>query len=146
MSKLTSAQEVAAAGDLYALCHFIGPMQKQALVHLVRGEEGSEFARILAELRRRIEAMPKTREADEENPVVHLHYFAGGSFNAWVIEKDMGDGTPDERQYQATAYVNLYGHDIADAELGYFSIQEAIDAGAELDLHWTPKPLRECAK
>jgi len=90
----------------------------------------------LAELAKVVETMPKTYETDgQHDPVVHLHYFMGG-MDWHIIERDM---MPE--QLQAFGKANLgYG-----GELGYISIDEITKAGAELDLHWQPKPLSQCA-
>ncbi|MFA5352688.1 MAG: hypothetical protein WC291_00500 [Thermodesulfovibrionales bacterium] len=57
----------------------------------------------------------------------------------------MGDGSGDERQYQAFGLITLTG-DPEDAELGYINIQELIEAGVELDLYWLPRKLRDIRK
>lgn len=123
------------------LIHFMPRNQRLALKGYLLGEEGEGFAEIINGLVERIEAMPHTYQTDGQgdDAVVHLHYF-GGSVDAWVTEKDMGDGTDDPRQLQAYGMVSL-GH---EPELGYINIQELIDSGIELDLYWTPKSRREC--
>jgi len=117
--------------------------QRMALLDAVKGEEGAYFVELLHELKMRIEAMPKTRETDGQGDkaIVWLHYFRGRC-DAWITEKDMGDGTSDTRQHQAFGKISLTGNK-EDAELGYISIEELIMNGVELDLYWTPKPLRE---
>lgn len=124
--------------------HWMGNAQRMALLAALRGEEGEYFAKMLTELQAKLESMPKTYEQDGlgEDAVVHLHYFRG-SVDAWITEKDMGDESGDLLQLQAFGKITLTG-DKDDAELGYISIQELIDNGVELDLYWTPKPLKEC--
>ena len=112
---------------------------------LLRGEEGEHFVALLTELKARIEAMPKTYETegvDASDRVAYLHYFMGG-VDGWIIEKDMGDGSSDEAQVQAFGKITLFGGGVRDAEWGYISIEELIDNGVELDLYWTPKPMKE---
>ena len=86
--------------------------------------------------------MPKTYEQDGlgEEAVVHLHYFTG-SADWWITEKD---SDPDgEGQVQAFGLADLFQD---GGELGYISLVEILAAGAELDLHWTPKPLAHARK
>jgi hypothetical protein len=124
------------------LSHFMSKAQRVTLGVLVKGEEGEGFADIVLGLAERIVNMPKTYETDGqgEDAVAHLHYFHG-SMDFYISEKDRGDITPDTRQHQAFGLA-----DMGYPELGYVSIQELIDSGIELDLYWTPKPLKECYK
>ena len=117
--------------------------QRMALLEAVKGEEGSYFVEMLTKLRERIETMPKSYETDGqgEEAVVYLHYF-WGAVDAWVTEKDMGDGSADLRQLQALGKISLTGSK-DDAEFGYISIDDLIGNGVELDLYWTPKKLKE---
>jgi len=117
--------------------------QRMALLEAVKGEEGSYFMEMLIKLRERIETMPKSYETDGqgEEAVVYLHYF-WGAVDAWVTEKDMGDGSADLRQLQAFGKISLTGSK-DDAEFGYISIDDLIGNGVELDLYWTPKKLKE---
>lgn len=66
-----------------------------------------------------------------DQAVVQLHYYTQGC--DWdITERDM-----EAEQLQAFGAADLgYG-----AELGYISIVEILECGAELDLHWTPKTL-----
>lgn len=124
------------------LSHFMSKAQRVTLGMLVKGEEGEAFADIVLELAERIVKMPKTYETDGQgnDAIAYLHYFHGG-MDFYISEKDRGDTSPDTRQHQAFGLV-----DMGYPELGYVSIQELIDNGIELDLYWTPKPLRECEK
>lgn len=118
-------------------------LQRLALVQGLKGEEKLFFAELLTGMRERIENMPKKYEQDGlgGDATAHLHYFLGG-IDAWITEKDMGDGSGDDRQHQAFGKVCLTGNK-SDAELGYVSIQELIENGVELDLYWMPKKLKE---
>lgn len=117
---------------------FIGKRQKQIVMDCIHGEEGAFFAEKMVQLHRQIEAMPKTGETDNDDAmkaIVHLHYFIG-SCDWYIIEKDSYS-----LQHQAFGWANL-GND-AYAELGYISLVEITELHAELDFHWTPKPLGE---
>ncbi len=85
-------------------------------------------------------AMPVTYQTSKlgKQAIVHLHYFLGGRVNAWITEKDKDGGT-----LQAFGKVDLFGD---GGEVGYVCIDELLEAGAELDFHWTPKPLGECGR
>ncbi|WP_017460711.1 DUF2958 domain-containing protein [Dyella ginsengisoli] len=114
---------------------FIGYSQRRVLAMLCEGEEGEFFQNRLAELRHLIDTMPKTYEqSDKEGAaVVYLHYFMGGC-DWYITEKDK-----EREQLQAFGLADLgYG-----GELGYISLVEVLQCGAELDLHWTPKTLDE---
>jgi len=138
MSNLIAAREALNK----ELVHFMPKGERAALRLALRGEEGEYMAKIVMDMVERIKTMPKSYETDGQgdDAIVYLHYF-GGSVDAWVTEKDVG--SPDDEvsgvQHQAFGLVSL-GY---DPELGYVSIQELIDSGIELDLYWTPKPLKE---
>lgn len=128
---------------LNELRHFIGASQGAAIGAALRGEEGQFFRDKLDEIAEIIRAMPATYEGDSAgmNAIVHLHYFKGGA-DWYITEKDMGasdDAIPGE-QHQAFGLADLFGD---GGELGYISIAEIIEAGAELDLYWTPKSLAD---
>lgn len=121
------------------ISHFIPALQQLVLASQIDGEEGQWFAEKLAELKQTIASMPVTYEQDGkgDDAIVHLHYFAG-SANWYITEKDMsGDGT-----LQAYGFAEVFA---GEGELGYISIAELVrNRRVELDLHWTPRPLREC--
>lgn len=117
------------------LRHYIGTSQLLVLSQSCRGEERQFFLDKLCELAQRVHAMPRVyeQEGKGDEAIAFLHYFTG-SCDWWITERD----TTDE-QHQAFGLANLgYG-----GELGYISIAELIDAGAELDLYFQPKPLKE---
>jgi len=124
------------------LRHFIGRDQIHVLNCNMRGEEGEYFKQMLVDLKVRIEQMPHTYQARGDNPMIWLHYFARGSMNWWVAEKDMGspDDAPGEEQSQAWGLADLYGD---GGEWGYIPINEIIANGGEMDLYWKPRRLRE---
>lgn len=125
------------------LKRFISKPQLSVITDSLQGEEGDFFANKVLEIAGLIEAMPQNYETDGQGTaaVVHLHYFLGG-IEAWITEKDMGDGSADDRQYWAFGLITLTG-DKGDAELGCISIEELIQNNVELDLYWTPKTLDE---
>ena len=70
-----------------------------------------------------------------DDAIVYLHYFKG-NMDWYITEKDM----IEEEQNQAFGYADL---GLGFGELGYISLIELAENGVELDLHWTPKTLRE---
>lgn len=82
-----------------------------------------------------IKGMPEVYEQDGKGDaaIVYLHYFTGGC-DWFITEKDT-----DKNQNQAFGWADLgYG-----GELGYVSLAELKKTGAELDLYWEPKTLKE---
>lgn len=125
-------------GGLFS--YFMPVSQRYAVRDMLKGEEGAALFEKMLALKKTIETMPTTYQTDGQGDaaVVHLHYFRGG-VDAWVTEKDRGDGSGEQGQFQAFGKVDLgYG-----AELGYISIAELIENDVELDLYWTPKTLGE---
>ncbi len=129
-----SIEETHAAAK--ALRGFVPAAQLGVIGTMCRGEEGDFFRAKMIEYAERIATMPKTYEQDGKGneAVAYLHYFSGAA-DWWITEKDM-----ETEQRQAFGYVDLgYG-----GELGYVSLVELCGvATVELDLHWTPKTLRE---
>lgn len=115
---------------------FIGKSQSAVLRDGLKGEEADFFRDKIAEMNRTIESMPKTYDQDGkgENATVYLHYFTPGG-DWYITEKDV-----EADQNQAFGLANPFGD---GGELGYISLPELVDAGAELDLHWTPKTIAE---
>ena len=121
------------------LMKFIGKNQRKAIQQGLMGEEGDYFAKMIVDLADRIDGMPVTYEQDGlgENAIAYLHYFKNGS-DWYITEKDVDGGVQ-----QAFGKADLYGD---GGELGYISITELLECDVELDLHWTPKPLKEIGK
>jgi hypothetical protein len=118
---------------------FMSRRQYRSMLLLAFGEEGPFFIQKVQEMAQTISTMPKTYQTQEKGlkPMVYLHYFIGGA-DWFIYEKDMeGAGT-----LQAFGLADLFQD---GGELGYISIDELVSTGigAELDLHWTPKPLEE---
>jgi hypothetical protein len=101
-------------------------------------EEADYFKDKILEVGERIAGMPKVYEQDEkyDEAIVYLHYFKGGS-DWYITEKDS-----EPQQLQAFGYVVLNGDEV-NAEQGYISLVELSGLGVELDLHFTPRTLRE---
>lgn len=101
-----------------------------------RTEEKDFFFDKFEEFAKRFETMPKTYEQDGkgDDAIVYLHYFKGGA-DWYITERDMY-----EAQHQAFGYCDL---GMGCPELGYVSLIELANVGAELDLYFTPKTLRE---
>lgn len=136
------AAPVQRAGHLGAIAflrQFIGTSQLRTMVDACRGEEGEWFKAKLVEMAERIKAMPHSYQTDGQGDaaVVHLHYFTGGA-DWFITEKDVD--ADREGQHQAFGLADLFRD---GGELGYISLVEILGCGAELDLHWTPKPLSE---
>lgn len=137
---------------LTALAEFIGRRQLAAVHDGLRGEEKSFFEEKMIELTQIVNTMPKTgeRRPQGDDAIVHLHYFAGGTANWWIIERDIGSpedtapGGPGAGQHQAFGLANFFGGPTGqDAELGYISIAEIIANHGELDFHFKPRTLLE---
>jgi len=115
---------------------FIGPAQLEVMGDACRGEEREFFKLMFVKLAEKVTTMPKTYQTDGQgdNAIVHLHYFLN-DMNWYITERDMED-----EQIQAFGYCDL---GMGYPELGYVSIEEITEAGAELDLYWTEKTLGE---
>lgn len=120
---------------------FLSAGQLEIMGDATRGDDGPFFKSKFVELAGVIDAMPKSYETDGmgNKAGVHLHYFKGDS-HWYITEKDSDED--GEGQVQAYGYVVLNG-DMQFAESGYISIAEILQYGAELDLHWTPRPLAQ---
>ncbi|MDA8205390.1 MAG: hypothetical protein M0Z36_04925 [Thermaerobacter sp.] len=147
--KVEGAQASASAGGqtslvqatvgLEVLKPFINRGQMQALWDLCRkGEEKAYFQQKVMDIAATIKTMPKTYEQDGMGlrAVAYLHYFTP-AFDFYITEKDRtGNGTQQ-------AFGLACAH---EREIGYISIRQLVEAGAELDLHWTPKTLIEIGR
>ena len=125
------------------LNQFIGKSQFLAMWEGCRGEEGAFFRTMIQELETKIKTMPKTYETDGQGDeaLATLHYFMGGS-DWWIIERDAGSPDDEEQGVQAQAFgFTCLNGDTENAEMGYISIQELIENGAELDLYYTPEKI-----
>ena len=128
--------------NVKTLKDFIGNRQLNVMTSLLRGEEGEHFENKLEEYATRVTEMPATYGTEgTETPekIVHLHYFYN-NMDWYIVEKDMGDESADTTQYQAFGLADI-GFGLSG--LGYISIDEITGLGAELDLYWTPKTVKE---
>ena len=124
-----------AAAAVTKLRGFIGRRQLAAIGELSHSEERTFFINKLVELGELVTTMPTTyqTEGQGDKAVVHLHYFTSGA-DWYIVERDSED-----EQLQALGKADFgYG-----AELGYISIVELLECGAELDLHWRTRQLAE---
>ncbi|HEY7824405.1 MAG TPA: hypothetical protein VIG24_16300 [Acidimicrobiia bacterium] len=126
---------------------FYSHQQVAVLVELVKGEEAAAIVETVNRVNKIIAEMPTTGQTedperaktiellggDPDDHVVYLHYFIAGC-DWWIIEKDVEDGVS-----QAFGYACM--NDPEMSELGYISITEITDLGAEMDLYWEPKLL-----
>jgi len=113
---------------------FVNGNQIIAIVNGINGEEKQFFIDKMSELKKIITEMPELygQDGKGEEAIAYLHYF-NSSFDWYITEKDITD-----EQLQAFGLACMQCK-----ELGYISIQDVITHGGELDLHWTPKTLRE---
>ena len=115
------------------------PEQFEVITDAMIGEEGDHFIEIIDRIHATWQAMPKTYESTAQGraALARLHYFIGGC-DWWIVEKD---ADPDHAgQVQAFGIADLG----MGAELGYISIPELLENGAELDLYYTePKNIGE---
>ena len=130
-NKIPMTQAAAAARSL---ARFITPAELESIGNACEGEEGEFFKSKLVELANLVSRMPTTYETDGQGDqaVAHLHYFTP-TCDWYITERDS-----EEEQLQAFGLACVW-----EEEVGYISIQELIEAGAELDLYWTPKTLSQ---
>lgn len=134
-SNQTPKTKAEAAGALKKLRGFVGWRQAAVIVNFCGGEEGQFFLNKLVELAEIVETMPVTYETNGQGDqaIAQLHYFTTGA-DWYITERDC-----ETQQLQAFGLADLgYG-----GELGYISIVELLECGAELDFHWTQKKLSE---
>lgn len=134
-TNIQPATRLQAAEALHQLQGFIGTAQRQVIGELCYSEEKQFFYGKFVALAEVVSSMPVTYGTDGQGDqaVVYLHYFTG-SCDWYITERDV-----EAEQLQAFGMANLgYG-----GELGYISIVELLQCGAELDLYWTPKKLAE---
>jgi len=122
--------------DANTLRNWINQQQLRVMGDLTRGEEGEHFIEMFNKWAQVVREMPGPMEQDGkgEAAVAHLHYFTAAA-DWWILERDED---PEREQWQAFGLARIF-----EAELGYIPIPELLNAGAELDLYWTPKPLCE---
>ena len=131
MDIIAAAERVNQKVDI--LKQIVTPSQLTTMMIGAGGEEANYFREKLNSIVETFEAMPVTYEQDGkgDDAIVYLHYFHAAGWDWYVTEKDIEDGV--------TQAFGLVDGDYC--ELGYISITEIVNAGAELDIHWTPKKL-----
>ena len=115
------------------------PEQFEVITDAMLGEEGDHFIEIIDRIHAIWQAMPKTYESTAKGraAVAYLHYFTG-CCDWWIVEKD---ADPDHAgQVQAFGIADL---GIGYRELGYISIPELLENGADLDLYFQPIKIGE---
>ncbi|MHB1494492.1 MAG: zincin-like metallopeptidase domain-containing protein [Acidithiobacillus sp.] len=118
---------------------FMSNSQRMATEAGLRGEEKVFFSDKLREMKDLVDKMPVSYGTDGmgDNAPVSLHYYRGNA-DWYIMEKDIDhDG---EGQLQAFGLADL-GESYP--ELGYISIQELVEHGAEMDYHFPPRTLLE---
>ena len=117
----------------------MGPSQTGAVNEIMKGEEASYMAGILLGIYKIWKGMPVSYETEKQGSAAkaQLHYFTSGC-DWWIIEKDVD--TDGEGQVQAFGIADL---GMGCRELGYISIPELLENGAELDFHYTPQSIAE---
>ena len=130
------ATKLQAATALHQMKGFMGRSQLATLDAGVWSEERQYFYDKLVEMANLITTMPVTYQTDGQgmDAIVQLHYFTAGA-DWYITERDCED-----EQLQAFGKADIFGD---GGELGYISIVELLEVGAELDLHWTQKTLAQ---
>lgn len=130
------------ADQILALQHFMPRSQWACLMMGLQGEERSHFAQLLKVYAERVATMPTTYATDGQGDqaIAYLHYFRGAA--DWYITER--DGDPDQSgQHQAFGLACPFGD---EGELGYISIVELRQIGAEMDLYFEPCTLAAIRK
>lgn len=111
------------------MCH----AELTAIAAGMRGEERQHYFNKVVEMERLIRTMPMTYEQDGagEEAIAYLHYFLNG-FDWYITERDM-----EREQLQAFGLACM-----GEEEMGYINIVELIHNGAELDLYFEPRSLK----
>jgi hypothetical protein len=125
------------------LASIIPPNQRAVIRQLLEDrEEAGYFINKLVALDKLLSTAPVTYEQSSagDDAVVHFHFFGpGADFYITELDSAAAEETPS-RHHQAFGYASMRGV----GELGYISIPELHKSGlVELDLHWSPKTLRE---
>lgn len=127
-------------GAVVKLFDWMPKRQCFAFQEFLQGEEGQFYADKLTEFEQLLATMPVTYEQDGkgEDAIAYLHYFTHGGSDFYVTEKDKtGNG-----RKQAFGWACL-NDDEENADYGYIAIDELLRLGVELDLYFTPAPMRE---
>ena len=112
------------------------PAQFEAITDGLLSEEGDHFVEVIDRIHAAWQAMPETYWTDAQGraALARLHYFTGGC-DWWIVERD---ADPDNAgQVQAFGVADLG----MGRELGYISIPELLENGADLDLYYEPQTI-----
>lgn len=143
---LKKQQAIHSLSPVGSLRHFVSAHQRYALFQLLTGQEWEDYADLLLKMEQTVNTMPVTYEQDDKgmDSIAYLHYFFGG-VDIFITEKDVSAPESDGLHHQAFGWSSLNG-DKTDGDLGYISLPEILTMPIELDLHWTPKTLREALR
>lgn len=118
---------------------FMSNSQRMATEAGLRGEEKGFFSEKLREMMDLVDKMPVSYGTDGmgDNAPVSLHYYKGNA-DWYIMEKDVDHDGAGQLQARGLADLGV-GH----PEVGYISIQELVEHGAEMDYHFSPRTLLE---
>ena len=118
---------------------FIPGMQFRTIGELMKdvNSDGQFFIDRTVELSARIANMPISYQQDGKGveAIAYLRYFYG-EYTCYITEKDK----EDDGTYQAFGVARMPQ---SEFELGYICIDEFLSLPVELDLHFTPKALKD---
>lgn len=121
---------------LAEIAAFLSRAQREVTRIGLRGPDAAFFREKVREIAEIIAQCPGNRETDGQgkNAIAHLHYFTGSA--DWYIT---------ELNREEAGEISAFG--LADLgmgfpELGYLSLQEVLNEGAELDYHFSPRSLQ----
>ena len=114
------------------------PAQFEVITDAMLGEEGDHFIELIDRVHATWQAIPTTYATDSKGSaaIAHLHFFLG-SADWWIVEKDID--ADNEGQIQAFGIADLG----MGPELGYISIPELLEVGAELDFYFAKITIAE---
>ena len=134
-----------AAATLLRLAPYFNREQYRQVLATIPAEPGdAERCDHLRQLALNLETMPGWQESWQDHAPANLHYVLGDA-HWYVVEKDtqhppriLGESEAGPALlYAWSVYPN------ATPELGYVELSELLRVGAELDLHYTPRPAEE---
>jgi hypothetical protein len=119
------------------LINYIEFDQLMLILELSEGEEGEFFKDKLKEIQEIVNTAPVTygQDGKGEEAISYLHYFRNG-MHYFITELDVDSEEDGEIQCYGLGYIN-------EAERGYISLPELFQNKFEIDLHWTPKTLKQ---
>lgn len=117
--------------------HLMPTGEAICLMQNLKGEEKEGIAELILNVYKQVRETPKLYGQENiKDPIVHFKYFRGSW--TWFV-------TEFTNIHDAFGFVT--SDMCPEGELGYLDLQDITQNGkAELDLHWTPKPLSEVKK